>query len=100
MAEPPTTTSSMPRSANNVEQREASLRCLTVGSPSAVMSASAELICSPVIDQRRELGRLVLVSCRYSNQRTHFCQFSLRRLVDPLCLNPRYGGINIRSELN
>src|ERR1043165_73109 len=44
MAEPPTTTSSTPRSAQSALQSEASLALLSVGSCSEVMSASADLI--------------------------------------------------------
>src|ERR1039457_4642136 len=44
MAEPPTTTSSTPCSAQSALQSEAIFRLLMVGSCSAVMSASANLI--------------------------------------------------------
>src|SRR5665213_319870 len=44
MAEPPTTTSSPPRSAHSALHSEAIFKLLTVGSCSSVMSASADLI--------------------------------------------------------
>src|ERR1043166_5815016 len=44
MAEPPTTTSSIPRSRKMAETRLAIFRCLSVGSVSAVMSARADWI--------------------------------------------------------
>src|ERR1035441_7672125 len=44
MAEPPTTTSSTPRSAQSALQSEASLALFSVGSFSAVMSVSADFI--------------------------------------------------------
>src|SRR5687768_16708803 len=49
MADPPTTTNSIPRSRKMAETRLAILRCLSVGSVSAVMSARADWICSLVM---------------------------------------------------
>src|ERR1035438_5978494 len=49
MAEPPTTTSSTPRSAQSALHNEASFALLSVGSCSSVMSASADFIFSESI---------------------------------------------------
>src|ERR1043166_3175248 len=46
MADPPTTTSSIPSSRKTEDTKPASLRCLTVGSRSPEMSANAALISS------------------------------------------------------